>query len=511
MVLLAAAICTKQGKALVSRQFVEMSRSRVEGLLAAFPKVMNTGKQHTFVETESVRYVYQPMEQLYMLLITTKASNILEDLETLRLFSRVIPEYCQSLDEYEVLDNAFELIFAFDEIIALGYRESVNLAQIRTFTEMDSHEERMFEAVRKSQERDAKETMKRKAKEMQQAKKEGRKGRGGFGSGFGGGMSSQDYSKSGYPSLETQSYDSVPKSTYSQPSRSLGTSAMKLGKKNKDIDSFVKKIESEGQRVTNITAPRQSGMVAKTTGPAIPQAPVHIKLSERASISSGRDSGLKSMEVLGMMTLKINEGGYGRINLSIANNEDRTVQFQTNPNIDKRLFNEQSLIGLKGEGRTFPIGQDISVLKWRFSSTDDSLIPLFINCWPSENAGSCDVNVEYELMQDYLELNNVLITIPVPSGVGAPVVGSVDGDHHYDSRKHVLEWCLPVIDSSNKNGTIEFSIPGHADNFFPIHVSFTSPQTYCHIAVSGVTQLEDNRPAKFSTETMFTTDKFEIV
>ena len=69
------------------------------------------------------------------------------------------------------------------------------------------------------------------------------------------------------------------------------------------------------------------------------------------------------------------------------------------------------------------------------------------------------------------------------SGVGAPVVGDCDGEYNYDSRKTTLHWSLPVIDHSNKSGSMEFSMGGHPDDFFPITVSFVSKKSYCDIQV----------------------------
>ena len=106
-------------------------------------------QQHTYVETDACRYIYQPLEDLYLVLITNKQSNILQDIDTLHLFARTVSEYCRSLRESEIIRNAYELLMAFDEIIALGYRENVTVAQIRTITEMDSHEEKLQEMLQK--------------------------------------------------------------------------------------------------------------------------------------------------------------------------------------------------------------------------------------------------------------------------------------------------------------------------------------------------------------------------
>lgn len=75
---------------------------------------------------------------------------------------------------------------------------------------------------------------------------------------------------------------------------------------------------------------------------------------------------------------------------------------------------------------------------------------------------------------------NVFVT---RSGVGAPVVGEIDGEYHHDNRKNILEWTLPVINSENKSGSLEFSIAGSPDDFFPVNVNFFAKRTYCNIQV----------------------------
>ncbi|RKP02962.1 hypothetical protein CXG81DRAFT_24368 [Caulochytrium protostelioides] len=181
--------------AVVSRQFVEMPRSRIETLLSSFPKLISIGEEHTFVETEAVRYVYQPLEELFMVLITNKHSNILQDLETLHLFARTVTDTCRSNSERAIGQHALELLAIFDEIVTVGYREDVTIGQIRTIVEAESAAERVQAEIALQKEKEAKTERDRKMREFEKQRREAAKqqraaggagaGRGGFGAAMG--------------------------------------------------------------------------------------------------------------------------------------------------------------------------------------------------------------------------------------------------------------------------------------------------------------------------------------
>lgn len=100
-----------------------------------------------------------------------------------------------------------------------------------------------------------------------------------------------------------------------------------------------------------------------------------------------------------------------------------------------------------------------------------------MTCWPNPNSdGTCDVNLDFELLQDHLELQDVTMTVPLPPGT--PNVASADGSFFHDKRRSVLDWTVPLVDKDNTEGSLEFRInSSDANDFFPVLVSFTSSGT----------------------------------
>lgn len=391
------------------------------------------------------------------------------------------------------------MIFAFDEIVALGYRESVNLAQVRTFVEMDSHEEKMYQAVRQSQERDAKVKMREKAKELQRQRIDAVK------KGVRIPSSSSSYNNMSMSPIADSIYE-IKVSKPETPKYTTSNKALKLGAKSKDVDLFVDQLKSEGEKVVPINKKATSMSTSSTI-----QSDIHIKKEERLITIIGRDGGTRNFELHGLVSLRISNENYQKIVLQF-NNESGTIPLQTHPNIDKELFKTNRLIGLKNPTKPFPIDSEVGLLKWTLQSQEDLSVPLSINCWPSENGyGGCDVNIEYNLEHIDLELNNVTVTVPLPFG-SAPVIQECNGVYSYEPKKNVLIWSVALVDMSNNTGSIEFEVPkAIASDFFPIKVDFLSKSSYNKIKPMEIRLVDDNTPVKFTFETSLYTGNYEIV
>ncbi|KAL4439841.1 hypothetical protein ABPG75_002842 [Micractinium tetrahymenae] len=516
MVVLAAAVVTKTGKALVSRQFVDMSRIRIEGLLAAFPKLVGTGKQHTYVETENVRYLYQPIESMYLVLVTNKSSNILEDLETLRLCGKVVPEYVEALEEEEVALAAFDLLFAFDEVISLGHKENVTVSQVRQNTEMESHEEKLHKMIIQSKINETKDLMKKKAQEIEKTKIEAAKGAGrmagissmqgmgssGMGGGMGGGSRVDDMAPRYRPEPAVPAYSKA-----AEPSRGV-KKGMQLGKSKAAGRDFLESLKAEGEAVEDV--PSGAAAAAAVTGPPPPSDPVFIAVEEKISCVLSKDGGVENCEVQGTMSLQIQNEADACVRVVLAAGTNPGYQFKTHPNIDKAGYSNDNVLALKDPARPFPTGAPLGVLKWRLQTREESVVPLTINCWPSISGGESYVNIEYESTAAF-DLQNVHIMIPLPPGAQTPQVNQIDGDWRYDMRKSCLVWSIELIDDTNRTGSAEFVVPAAAaDNFFPIEVEFGAAKTICEVRVDTVLDARSGQPVKYGSRTSLVTEGYHV-
>jgi coatomer subunit delta len=537
---LSASVCTRQGKALVSRQFVEMNRLRVEGLLAAFPKLIGHAKQHTYVETDAVRYVYQPLENnLYLLLVTTKASNIVEDLGTLRLLAKIVPDVAGGMQEHAINEHAFELIFAFDEVLtAGGYKEDVSLSAIRTNLLMDSHEEKIAKALQQSKEDAARAEMQKKAKTLQEEKMAQLRqqfvsgqvptGPAGRMEGFGGGGVPSQQGGGFLDQFQHQQEQKTPQEEYNpyaalqQPKvtapvapKVLAGPGMKLGgmgggKK----DSLMAAMAAEDNLfggVSKAGGAADFGFGAPVAPPvAAPSTPLTLVLEEKITVNMNREGAVEACDVKGILNLTANtEAGAAAV---IAVNKTQlpsTFTFATHPKVDKKAYEQQGLLSLKG-GKGFPVGRGVGILRWSYGTEDAA--PISINCWPEdEGTGRILVNIEMELTRKDLVLNDVNILLPLGT-TQPPAVENIDGVYKHDPAAGMMCWHFDTVDAStNSTGSMEFSIPGNnPEAFFPIQLGFRSETLLCPIVVTGVTNASSGAPIPNQLTKIFAPESYQI-
>ena len=562
-----------------------MPRLRIEGLLALFPKLIegeNSGtgnnsnstalksgstpsastRQHTFIETDQVRYLYIPLEALYLCLITNKGSNIVEDLSTLRLLSKTVVEQLGQgvpISDESVSSRAFELIFAFDEVLSAGgyVEDGITLHQIRTNLEMESHEEKLAQMIKASKMAEAKEAAKKRASEIRERTKEedrlsraglggGEKGRmSGFGSsnspGGGGGSGAYDsYSNaSGSGGRGGDDYVS-PRGTNSESSdaapvkkSSTAGAGMKLGSKKSAIGAgagaLAGLIAEEGIKDREADE-ALSGGVAKSAMAAVQAAraaaeaasadQATVLVEEKVTARIARDGGVVGYEVKGSLALTLHDDNASKVKVLLKRGADSSFSYQSHPNINKAALGSpggQGAIAAKQADRGFPTGTSLSLLRWRFTAKDDdsSQLPLMLTCWPEETGGGLiTVNVEYTLQQEGITLNDLIVSIPLGSSTDTPKVLNCDGQFKHNAKESALAWRVESVDNDSKTGSMEFTIKASrgvtVDSFFPVKVSFASNETLVGLEVLDVVNAEDGKSLRNTKTVSMSVEEYVV-
>lgn len=450
---------------------------------------------------------------MYLVLVTNKGSNILEDLETLRLLGKVIAEFVMPMEEDVVSEVAFDLIFAFDEVVTSGgFKENVTSAQVRQNTEMESHEEKLHKMIIQSKINETKDIMKKKAMEIERSKLEAaRTGGRGFagGGGGGGGGPSLSYARPEPASVVLGTSSRLGGSTGEDRAHQAGgiRKGMQLGKSKLGRKDILESLKAEGEVVEDVT----SAAVAAAPVMPTPSEPVFLAIEEKMSVALNKDGGLEGMEISGTMSLIVTRESDACLRVILGAPPPAGYQFKTHPNIDKALYGSENALGLKDPARPFPVGSPLGILKWRLQTVDDSFVPLTINCWPSVSGGRSYVNIEYESTRPDLDLHNVQIVVPIPAGAGPPTVNQIDGQWRYDSKSSAWVWTIDLVDSSNASGAAEFVVPAAtADSFFPVSVSFSCPRTLCDLSIADVVDATSGQSIKYGTSSTLTTESYIV-
>ena len=139
MSILSTIICTLSGRLLFCRQnpppyIPPMTKRDIHNHMVSFIRNYNPKSQTTLIENESYRYVYLPLNShsIYLVIITSNTSNIISDMNVLKLSHRAIIDICKNVTENSIIEKGIDIVMSLDEIVFNGLQYSKNIYDVKT-------------------------------------------------------------------------------------------------------------------------------------------------------------------------------------------------------------------------------------------------------------------------------------------------------------------------------------------------------------------------------------------
>lgn len=395
-------------------------------------------------------------------------------------------------------------------ITAGGYREPITLQQIRTNLEMESHEEKLHNMIKISKMETARDMAKDAAKNIRLKQAEdARLGRAQM-SGIGGGdvpapMAVKE------TRTEPSPYETpVPRPAAAPVKAPVKGMSLSSKAKNKSLEDSLFKED----KLAPVAAAARGGHAAaeaEVVHQPVVQHPVMLQIAERVNAKLTRDGTAESLDIKGSLTLTASTDDAGMCGVKMSLPKDSgSFTFNTHPKINKALFDKSSFLQLKDTTKGFPSARPVGILRWSYAGSNDDMIPIKINCWPEEEArGQMNVSIEYSVEVE-IDLHNVQIVIPLGTS-DSPQILNADGNVQHVSSNQELRWTIDMIDSSNKSGSMEFTIAQkNPDAFFPVNVNFSSQELFCKLDVAAVTAADGQTPIMYGLSKGMSSEEYVV-
>lgn len=518
MVVLSVAVGTKDGKLLLARDFCQISRTLVEDCAKSLPKLISQEQQHTFVEHGNLRLNYLPLDNLYIIAINDKRSNILEDTEVVRTLKGVLSQVLvEGISEEQIYEKSIDLLLAIDDVISLGQRNIFSENNILSALKMESSNEKMHQEMMKTYETQAKKNQtdffkKLRNREIVENGVEGGSQSIANDKGVTNGIGSDSTNLPSYGGSSTKDIladkndedNSDEEKTVKKKSTKKG---LVLGtKKKKKNEKIAKKKKQEA-----LSKKKEEVMGEEAVEFNPLDAAIKFYHEEILTCEIDKDGKMSLFNLRGTFNFEIMDPQRKRVAICLKEYQTpEKVSLKVPPSFNKSAWSGDNVIVPKNEQSKFNIRTKIPTIKYKFNKSKGDYSPFTLNTWFSD--GTLTAEVELNTAQNWItEMKNITIKFSVPET--EPAMEEIENSEFefVESEKECI-WKIAILNEDTTEANISLTMDEEVgeSELFPWNVEFEVTKPCIDLKVLGVKCLDTDEDLRSEESYIFKTENFVI-